>query len=184
MLLFKPASWVNQMAARCPGCACSPRASVKRYRFSTPPHEMRRLGFGFSLHKRPIILQLWLRDCRSEQRPHIWRVRKHRHGITFTRPAANTDCQALVIPGDPVQRMQLSLGQRLTGSESKPAYIKSTQVQPLLPPRGEPRSLISNISRAYCTSRPRYFPSGGDEPHRRTNPRSHLRNPPLLTCRA
>lgn len=141
-----------------------PRASVKRYRFSTPPHEMRRLGFGFSLRKRPIILQLWLRDCRSEQRPHIWRVPKHRHGITFTIPAANTDCQALVIPGDPVQRMQLPLGQCLIGSESNPAYIKSTQIQPLLPPRGEPRSLIPNISRACGTSRPRHFPSGGDEP--------------------
>lgn len=122
--------------------------SMKRYRFSTPSHGMRRLGLSFSSHKRPTILQLWLRDCRSEQRPHIWRVPKHRHRVTFTRPATNTACQALVIPGDPVQRVQLSPGQRLVGSESKPTHIKSTQAQALLPPHRELRPLISNISGA------------------------------------
>lgn len=107
---------------------------------------------------------MWLRDCRSEQRPHIWRVPKHRHGITFTRSATNTECQALVIPGDPVQRMQLLPGRHLIGSESKPAYIKSTQAQPLLPPRGGPRSMISNISRACWPNRPQYLSTGSDEP--------------------
>lgn len=148
MLLSKPASWVNQMAGRRPGCPCSLQASVERCRISMPPHEMSRLGFGCSLHKRPIILQLWLRDCRSEQRPHIWRVSEHRPRITFTKSATNTECQALVIPGDPVQRVQLSPGLRLIGSESKPAIIKSTLAQPALPPRGEPPSPISDIPRA------------------------------------
>jgi hypothetical protein len=127
MLLFKPASWVNQVAGRRHGCPCSFQALVKRCRSSTPPHEMKRLGFSFSLRKRPIILHPWLHDCRSEQQPHIWRVPKHRHGITFTTPAANTDCQALVIPGDPVQRMQLPLGQSLIGSGRKPAYLGTSK---------------------------------------------------------
>lgn len=150
MLLSKPASWVNQMAGRRSGCPCSLQASVKRCRISTPPHQTRRLGFDCSLHKRPIILQLWLRDCRSEQRPHIWRVSKRRPRITFTKSATNTECQALVIPGDPVQRLQPLPGRCLIGSESNPACIKSTLAQPGLPPRGGPPSPISNISRAAC----------------------------------
>lgn len=51
-------------------------------------------------------------------------VPKHRHGVTFTRHALNTDRRALVIPGDPVLRMQPFLGRHLIGPKSKTGFIK------------------------------------------------------------
>ncbi|KAJ8108021.1 hypothetical protein OPT61_g8462 [Boeremia exigua] len=51
-------------------------------------------------------------------------------------------------PRGSVRRTQLPPGRRLIGLKSKTAYTRSTQALRLSPPRGKPRSLISNKSRA------------------------------------